>query len=525
MLPKVILGLGYNSGTSQWEPITVGRQVTDILTYAISVGVDLQVGIIPDGEILLQSEATNAMCAELIRGVLRLHPDWVPWIDHSTTPPTFHVTPVSDVGEEEDEDYVAGLAEVSVPLDGTVAVAGFSCVKRDDMLPLSVRTAYEYASTIDGEVYRAVSIDKWPTDGPDGGPRVLSSVIHLAGMKMQIQKSRIQTRTIPTDETHAAAKSWLKLHFPQITAVPDANFDVNSLTLFLIPDDGEDFPPPINPEAVRLAVADATDLPRELIRGAVEDWMRVKVGKVSVRASISKTGTTTAAEEKLMGTLGPIEVTATNATTKTYKGVSQWAAAEDLPTGISQAVYEAIHASMPHQGFVSLIGVDLGATRYHGKAINLTESAETEWATMAAPVHSVDWDAETGVTKISFGPIPRLAPADFLELQRMFRSRPVTWMSGGERGSDTLGGDGSPSAKGDTVGGHDHPGGGGGVLGGRDLNLTLKPYAETTLGGLVADGSDMLLIWRDGRFAGTTDPGDSPAGLIERSVAEVHPSS
>jgi hypothetical protein len=35
----------------------------------------------------------------------------------------------------------------------------------------------------------------------------------------------------------------------------------------------------------------------------------------------------------------------------------------------------------------------------------------------------------------------------------------------------------------------------------------------------------MLLIWRDGRFAGTTDPGDSPAGLIERSVAEVHPSS
>jgi hypothetical protein len=80
-----------------------------------------------------------------------------------------------------------------------------------------------------------------------------------------------------------------------------------------------------------------------------------------------------------------------------------------------------------------------------------------EWETMNAPVHSVDFDEETGRMTLGFGPVPHLAPADFLEMQQILRFRPTRWWSFEERESNRIGGEFKPSAAGDTVGGYDVP--------------------------------------------------------------------
>jgi hypothetical protein len=124
-----------------------------------------------------------------------------------------------------------------------------------------------------------------------------------------------------------------------------------------------------------------------------------------------------------------------------------------VPTGIAQAIYTALHAAMPLQGTVTIEAEDIPAVPYHGRVVSLPP----KWADMAAPVHSVDWDVGYGEMTLGFGPAPHLAPADFLEMQRILRARPVTWWSFDERDSGQLGYDAGPSAQGDTVAGFEIP--------------------------------------------------------------------
>lgn len=444
LFPRAVLGIGFDTGTAAWGRIGVGTQIRKILEYAISVGVDLQIGSIPDGELLWPTEVSNTFCSELIQSCLRYHPDWLPWIDHTTSPPTFHVTPVD------------ALDPLEIDVTGSEDTEGFRVTRRDDRLPASVRMVYEFATTIDDEVFRNAVIDKFPGDGPDGGPNVLQAMIPLAGLQMQTQKSRIQTRTIPTDESHAAAKSWIKQNYPHLANVAEEDFTVTSLTRYLI-EDTEDHPEPINPRAERLSVTDVDDLPRQLVRGSIEDWMRVKVGRIWMEVTIAPAGGAGAPALAAIskGTPG-FSCTATNATTKTYKGITQWIAPEDVPVGVAQAIYQSIHAGPKHDGFATITETEISPVRRYGKAANLTGGL-TEWSEMNAPVHSVDWDVASGTSVVGFGPVPELAPADFLEYARMIRRRPTRWWSVDERAGNKIGSDTEPSASGDTVGGYDRP--------------------------------------------------------------------
>jgi len=506
MMPRAVFGMDA-SGT----PITVGAMIAQVVTAA---GLDLAVDVDVTGEIPLPSEIVNQTCAEIILQCLKLHPDWVPYIDHSTSPnPTFRVIALS------------AASSTSISVAGSGGVQAFDLVRREDLLPECVRIVYESASETDGNVYRTYYLDEYPTSGVEtSGPKVIQAYIPLQGRQVQIQKSRIQVRAIPDGTDDEATKTWLKLHFPQIKDVPDDHFSLAFYTRTYIDDSGEEMPGPINPESERLSVTDVDDLPNELVRGSIEDWMRVRVGKVSVEVDIKAAGACTAAEKKLMGHLGPIQVTGTNATTKLYKGLSNWIAAEDVPTGVAQTLYDGLHAGIPYQGSVTVVAQDVSQTSFIGKKLNLTGGV-TEWATMAAPISAVDWNVADGSATIAFGPPGYLAPRDFLELQRLLSRRPVRWFAPDERTADTHGSESSASSTGDTVDGHDHPGGNGGIIGGRNLNLTINHWIETTLGGLDTNGSDTYLIWRDGRFAGTTDPGDSPDDLVEKTVSEVLPAS
>jgi hypothetical protein len=439
LLPRAVLGIGKKAGV--YARLTVGEMVKAIVDYAVSQGVAMTVGNIPDGELMIPSEVSNASCAELIRQCLKLHPDWIPYLSHASTPPVFNISQCGAVG----------VPVAAIPLTGG-SVTEFAVAYRNDLRPDAVRIVYEMADEINGEIYRKVAIDKYPSGGPDGGPRVISATIPLAGMQMQIQKNRVQCRELPpNDATGEEIEDYLKEKFPQIAHIDNDNLHVLAWNLELVTEDPALFPPAINEQAERLAFTDIDQATNELVRGTVEDWMRRKVGQVKLTYDIEGRPTLPKADlDLLAGLPKSIIITATNAVTKTYKGLTQWVAPEDFPTGIAKATYDGIIASMSYEGTVTLVEEDCGALGYHGRIIQLT-GGDAAWASMTAPVHTVDLEIETGTTRIAFGPHPALAPADFLELQRILRFRPIRWWSKEERGSPQYGGDGVPSAAGDTV--------------------------------------------------------------------------
>ena len=214
---------------------------------------------------------------------------------------------------------------------------------------------------------------------------------------------------------------------------------------------------------------------------------------------------------------------ATDAVTKNYKGVTHWVAPEAAPAGIAQAVYEALK-SYQFQGSVSVVREDVTADVWHGRKLNILGGLG-EWITMDAAIHQSSFDIDSGTVTLTFGPAPYLAAEDFLELQRMLRGRQPTWMSQEERTSNELGATDDPGSKGDTVAGFDipetiiDPSGGG-----ADLNLTVETLEWLNNGGVMEFLSYMTAVvhyWRDGRYIGTTDPEDSPAGLVEQTVTKM----
>jgi hypothetical protein len=114
---------------------------------------------------------------------------------------------------------------------------------------------------------------------------------------------------------------------------------------------------------------------------------------------------------------------------------------------------------------------------------------------MGAPIHAVSWDIDSGTVTLSFGPVPYLAPTDFLEMQRMLRALPVRWVSDQERTGDRIGAKDYPSAAGDTVGGLDgpqtvlDPSAGGGSLEGAFYTLAVGSGGHTYLQGGTVKGA------------------------------------
>lgn len=435
--PLVILGVNA-AGTR----ITLGQQIEEVITYANAAGIAIQLGSVPTGMMLWPTEANGMSCAEVIRESLRYHPDWIPWIDHTTSPhPTFNVTPRSTATAR------------SVSAIGCVAV---NVIKTDARIPDRVRIVYQTADQIGDDIKRKVSVDKYPTGGADGGPGVLSTVVNLQGVNATIQKQQVQTRTIPTaDSSDADKKAWLKLKFPALKTLADADFDVSSWTSSVIAET-ETPPDPINPEATRLGgpaeTLILTDIPRELVKGSVHEWMRKKVGQVRIDWYHAETGTATDAEIKLLKKvpLG-VTVTATNAVTKIYKGISSWTPAAAAPSGVAQAYYETITNGCQYQGGITIIADDVNSGYYHGCKLNISDGV-TGWASMAAPIHRVASDYKTRQTSIEFGPTPDYSVQDFLEYLRLLNQREPRWMTSTERASDELGDTAGASSAGDNVG-------------------------------------------------------------------------
>lgn len=515
--PTVILGLN-SAGTR----IGVGTQIQDVIAFAEDAGLDLTSGGIPAGMLLWPSEVVGMSCAEVIRTCLRFYPDWIPWIDHTNNPPVLNVTPRAD----------ATARTLAV-----TACEDFSVTKTQDRVPDGVRICYMTAASIGDEVYRSMSVDQAPRPGglsdaawaailvAPAGPGILTTTVELAGMKVQIQKQQVQTRAIPTsDDFGTTAKAYLKKKFPFIADIADANFTVADWTRTVVTDTEETIDP-IDSKMARQLGTTLAHMPRELVKGNVAEWMRRRVGKITLNFSLGVGGGATSAEAKLLAKIPTsFTVTGTNAITKIYKGISSYEAGDARPTGIALAYYNTLLAGCYFEGSATLTESDVGATRWHGSKLHLSGGV-SEWATMGAPIHTVDWDLVSCQTTLNFGPNPDYSVQDFVEFLRLLNKRPYSQFTTAERTGDGLGSEGGVSARGDSVGGFDIPettfGGGGGL----NANIQIAAWYESSTGTIYRGdpAEDTWLVFRDGSLIAnvSAEPADTPAGLVSKRVVNI----
>jgi len=457
-LPQVVLGMKAD-GTR----ITVGQQIEEVITFAAASGVDIQCGTMPLGLDLWPSEAVSQSCAEVIRTSLRYHPDWMAWIDHATTPPTFNVTPRT----------TATAMNLPVGLCSSIKIS-----ERADIIPDCVRIIYSCATTIDDTVYRDYYLDKYPTGGIEGtagdlvtSPGTLTTVIELAGGQASIAKQQIETVAVPsfdsgdwsTDQTNW--KAFFKTLRPDLKYVAaaggldaqgirDTSWILTRYVMRLLIDDNTK-PVEINPHATRMDLETLTDAPRILVNGTIHEWMRKKSGPVCFKIDAAATVTADEREMKILRNLTEhlFTATGTNAETKLYKGQPQWkTVSEDVPSGVAELYYTTIANGCRWEGAATLTDTSLNAMGWMGGCLNFTGSADVAWETIKAPIHAISWDAKSEKCELSFGPNPHYSPQDFVEYLRLLRKRVPLWMDAAERTSPEMGCERASSSKNDHIG-------------------------------------------------------------------------
>jgi hypothetical protein len=389
--PRVVLGLD-STGTR----ISTSEQIAEIIAFAVSMGVSIQLGSIPTGMMLWPEEANGLSCAEIIRTSLRYHMDWIPWLDHTTNPPTFNVSPSGSASSR------------TLNVSGGSKVSGFQITQTPDRVPDGVKIIYKSCHLSDDVPYRTYRIDQAPF--PTGTTEQITAAlvaaaplgmlvteVELAGQQVQVQKQQVTVRAMPT--TEAAAVAYLKLKFPIIKDV--GTFTVDDWDLSVVTP--TETAPTLDPLLVRKigsGLSGDNGLKNELIDGSVPDWTQRRVGTVLVKFKTTPDGAMSEENKELLKSLPPwFMVTATNAVTKIYRGPSSYTPADSIPNGVAAAYLATLQAGCAYEGSITTIEADVGATRWHGSALNLS-GGDSAWSTMRAPIHSVSWDLASRKTSI-----------------------------------------------------------------------------------------------------------------------------
>jgi hypothetical protein len=403
---------------------SVGQEITNIINYAASQGVDIALGTIDANVFPPPDEVINRDCASLIAQLLAFAPDNVCWFEYPTeigiTTPIFHcrkpTSPKSLILPQVAEDFTIRARNEDV------ATAVAIRYERTDQL------------TVNGVTrdYPIVILDVAPANATGREERAVSETVQLAGGNEVFITAQLVCATLPTNfETGAAALAFWQRVFPLLA---------------------DDRTRPLNPlitanSFVRLAeeLGDAevaepvANLPRYLIAGEIAPWMTLGNGnEISWQkqvfsakfsfdlfidsdsaAQIAQAGRIENARDarlsaKLTATDAPAGVT-------TYSTRTEFAEAEQPPVGLAQYLYDRLSV-LGYVGTYRKVQSECDGAVRLGDTINVTGGA-AEWASMNALVQGIDEDIDTGTTTIRFGIAPGLSLGRILELLRNGRTR------------------------------------------------------------------------------------------------------
>lgn len=399
---RVVLFQGVNG-----SKISLGGQIADVVAYAASCGVAIQLAAGVETSLPVTppfEEALDMTCGEAIRKALRWAPDAVTWFDYTTSPPTLHV------GRRQ------ALPAVEVPLQGP-PLAALSMNPRYDLLAPGVVIKFERVHTVDGASWREVIRDVVPAGANERVPGTLVATIDLEGSSVTHSSATIVVRPFLP-----ATTPWWRDRDPTLR---DPNVTVTRLDsqYVLTGEDGVEMGP-ARPEG-GTAWQQWTG---ELVKGQIAPWM-LGAGKVAVSAQVHTECDYAYARQspEVVPTYKAMHhqplsarVTLTNLTSGTYKTVESSSAAEEVPVGIAQQLWEAV-GTLHYEGSMSLVSEEPSGPTV-GQRLHIT-GGRPEWATAGALIQAVEDDIETGTRTVTFGPPTHLGPADLIELLRFNRNR------------------------------------------------------------------------------------------------------
>ncbi len=388
------------------------QQIAMVIAYAklfnaIPIQLPATPGLIPSMDIPLE-EVSDITCAEVIRKQLRWMPDAVTYFDYNTTPPTLWIqrrsrlTPVS-------------IAFPTASAPG--ALCEFRVNPRYDLLRTAVNLYYTENTAVSvGSVVQTwllVHQDLYPptADGHEVTDLVLT--IHLEGADERDTQATISVGAISdaVEGSSIVGDGWWISKYPALAGYSTCT--ITSLEFETSNGPG----PPVDGSGVTYS--------NELLSGQITPWMPCLAQECSVVAQVAysiaqpgggtaKTGVQTISA-KVMMTNAP-------AGTNTYYSVASATAGENAPVGLARFLYESV-GFLHYEGMVSLVEPECSGLAGLGNTLNISGSAQADWAGMNAIVQSVEEDLEAGTTEITIGPPSHLGAPDLIELLRLNRFR------------------------------------------------------------------------------------------------------
>lgn len=354
------------------ERMSAAQIISAAIDYAAGIGINIQKGAIDAPVTPPWIETTDKTLSEIIRLALLWQPDAVPWIDHTTSPPTLHVTRRSAM-EQTELDF-AGLGQCRVRAFPEQQISG-------------CEITYERSN----QHGRTVAVD---SAGDTSALRCARFTIPLE-FEDGVRAPRQEIKTVPLGDY--TQLGWWQRIFPWL---PN---DADITEVMIMPTPPEGF----------------TNI---LVAGTITDWMRDDLGlsaseyTVSCNAGMEVDGKIFTEKELSR------KFTLTNASSRRYVGRFSAGFAEPVPTGVADAFYAA--ASQLQYGGSIVIEEEecAGGRALMGKAVNVT-GARAAWASMKAAVVGVDEDFDSGSTTVTLGPARHLAPQDMIDLLRASRWR------------------------------------------------------------------------------------------------------
>jgi len=389
--------------------LATGAAILEVLAYATARGAPITVGAVTPNAIAPYAETLDRSCAEVIRNFLRWTPDAMAAFDYTTTPyPTLSILRRADA------------ATVSLPAYGA-PTSGLDLTPRYDLQAPAVVLKFEQTNDIGGDTFTSLIVQSAPTTATGDELAALVMTLDLAGARATYQRQPVKTTPIPQTDTASGVIDWWKGRFPWLNDFDDSDLTIVSGTQSVALEDPANYP--------GIAVA---DVPNELLSGSIAAWMNLNAAPLLVSATMEFTGTATdesstvfdANNQRVLYT----RVIGTNAETQTYSRLTSETEAEPVPTGLAQAIYDAVSV-LQYDGVLELTEQECSGAGAPGLLLNLT-GGRAEWAAMAAQIQRVEEKIDLGQTLITVGPAKHLGQTELSAWLRANRNRRISFRLG-----------------------------------------------------------------------------------------------
>ena len=234
--------------------LTAADQITRILQYAIDQGAPFAIGTIEGAVYPHPREERDITCAQAIRLLLGYLPDTVLWFDYSTTTPTIHCRPRSNLT----------AVAVEIPTAATQITRRLESVNitpRYDLVRPAVKITYEIRGTIDDADTFALQEDVFPVGSTGREFGALTATVDAQGVRVSRLFGTLEASLIQINSL-----DWWKARAPWMA-------DARMQNLAFVSGD------------VRTR-SGTLNLANHLISGAVADWMDVQTEAETFKAKV-----------------------------------------------------------------------------------------------------------------------------------------------------------------------------------------------------------------------------------------------